>query len=41
MRIPVVDRMGRELFTKPLLVGRYDSAVISRALAAAVGAMAT
>src|SRR5258708_5852022 len=32
--------MGSEVFTKPSLVGRYDTAKISRALAAAVGAVA-
>jgi len=33
--------MGRALFTKPSLVGRYGNAMISRALAAALGAVAT
>jgi len=33
--------MGHALFTKPSLVGRYGNAMISRALAAALGAVAT
>src|SRR5437667_1706018 len=32
--------MGREVFTKPSLVGRYSTAMISRELAAALGAVA-
>jgi methionine-rich copper-binding protein CopC len=32
--------MGRELFMRPSLVGRYENAMIARALAAGVGAIA-